>query len=158
MKKCTFNDITQTSSDTSAILNTETYIRLTMTDCVFESVVSKKEEGAIMILHTSYILLNNTAFRSADTSTSTPHSSLSQYAYPIRIVDTEERERRRNGESNSESSCSWHHSAILLHNATAILEKDSFTNMNDGSLSVDGESFLLLTDISFGLEADNTIT
>ena len=148
---CVFKDITQTSPDYPAILNTETYTSITMSECVFESVVSQKTEGEIMILHTATLEMKNTSF--AAVSPSTLSSDLPP-SHPASQKNEEDIEKRAmNTECDGDCSCSWHHSALLLQNVSATSEQCSFRNMNQGALSAENESLLTLVDSSFELEA-----
>ena len=122
-----------------------------MEESVFENIVSQKEEGEIMIIHTGIIGMNNTSF----TRSLTPHSSsLSVRLSQLNGEETADGERM---DDESTDVC-WRHSAIVLRAVTASLQDCSFQNTSDGALSVEQDSILSLKHVAFLSESDDTPT
>ena len=142
MKKCTFKEITQTSSDCSAIVKSETSLSLTLRECTFENVVCAKREGEVMEMQSGSVVMDDTSF----THTLTPLDSHHHSEQTVRMNEGESVERH----------CSWYQSAIHVESVSARMEKCTFSNMNGGGVSVRDESILVVRDVTFTLSGDNT--
>ena len=77
---------------------------------------------------------------------------------PLHPYDHSEHTIQMNEAESVERDCSWYQSAILVESVSARMEKCTFSNMNDGALSVALASTLTLTDVTFEWELDDTPT
>ena len=147
-----FKDITQQSAECAAILQTERCTRITMDECVFENVVSAKEDGEIMEIAQSRVDVSGASFdqhRWTPSSQVTSESEMDESGERRENGGENERERRRNWEWDGVCVCSWHHCAIVLKDVRGRMEECAFQHTSDGALSVEDASILSLSHVSF---------
>ena len=93
-----------------------------------------------MEMQSGSVVMDNTSFT---------HTLTHLYSY-----DYTEQTERMNEVESVERHCSWYQSAILVESVSARMEKCTFSNMNEGALSLLLESTLTLTDVTFECELE----
>ena len=152
-RNCEFRQIRHRSPASAALIDTEVPINMRVMECVFDNVVSEKEEGEIMTMHHSTLSITNSTFFSTIPSPVSSPRELQMNEGTLEQIPTE-----RNGDCSEECSCSMNHSALLLKAVSVSIEDSTFVNMSNGALCVSDDSRMVLKSVRFTSQADDDIS
>ena len=145
MKKCSFREIIQRSTERSAIVEVWRCGDVRVEECEFERVVGERREGEMVWIERSSVEMKKTRFNIISCSS----FSNDEYTRQEEVWNENVRggERVNTEMSDAEYGCTWHHSTVMLKDVRGTIDECTFGNMNEGILSIEQDSLLTLNNL-----------